>query len=264
MERSPFKVGFIQFDVRSGEVAANLAEAEKHLARLADEGVSMAVLPEMWSCGFDNLNLARHAAGTPKILERLCGLASRLNMVIAGSMPEADDGRIYNTLHLVDADGRIAGAYRKVHLFSVTDEHRYFSPGDRSVVCDTTLGPVGLMICYDLRFPELCRALVLKGANIVVMPAQWPDARIDRWDILAQARAIENQIYVIGANRCGLENTIRFSGHSIIVDPTGTVLAWAPDGDARTGVAVVDPAHQARIREYMPSLKERMPGAYEL
>jgi predicted amidohydrolase len=218
----------------------------------------------MWSCGFDNANLARHAAGTPKILERICGLSARFNMVIAGSMPEADAGRIYNTLHLVDAGGRIAGTYRKVHLFSVTDEHRYFTPGDRCVVCDTTLGPVGLMICYDLRFPELCRALVLKGAKIVVMPAQWPDVRIDRWDILAQARAIENQIYVIGANRCGMENQTVFSGHSIIVDPAGTVLAWAPDGVAQTGVAVVDPAHLERIREKMPSLRERMPQAYDL
>ena len=264
MPAGAFKAGFIQFDVKPGEVSVNLAEAEKHLVHLAGEGAAMAVLPEMWSCGFDNANLARYADGTHRILERICGLASRHRMVIAGSMPEAEEGKIYNTLYLVDADGSIAGSYRKVHLFSITDEHRYFSPGDRNVVCDTVLGPVGLMICYDLRFPELCRALTLKGAGIVVVPAQWPDVRIDRWDILARARAIENQIYLIGANRCGKEKEVRFSGHSIIVDPSGAVLVWAPDGSAQTGSALVDPAHQERIRKAMPSLRERVPQAYEL
>lgn len=264
METGAFKAGFIQFDVRPGEVSANLAEAEKHLERLSGEGAALAVLPEMWSCGFDNANLSRHARETPQVLERIRGLASRHRMVIAGSMPEAEDGRIHNTLYLVDADGSVAGSYRKVHLFSVTDEQRYFAPGDRNVVCDTVLGPVGLMICYDLRFPELCRALTLKGAGIVVVPAQWPDARIDRWDVLAQARAIENQIYLIGANRCGVERKVRFSGHSIIVDPSGAVLAWAPDGGAQVGTALVDPAHRERIRNAMPSLRDRVPGAYEL
>ena len=259
-----FKAGFIQFDTRSGAVSANVAEAERHIAALAGQGVSLAVLPEMWPCGFDNPNLARHARSTPAVLERLSKLSSRHGMVIAGSMPEADSDRIYNTLYVVNAGGDIAGSYRKVHLFSVTEEHRYFTPGRRSVVCDTALGPLGLMICYDLRFPELCRALALRGARVVVVPAQWPDVRIDRWDILAQARAIENQVYVIGANRCGVENRTRFSGHSIIVDPGGEVLAWAPDGDARTGVAALDMDRLRRIREAMPSLRERMPEAYDL
>ena len=263
MTPAMFTAGFIQFDIKSGAVSANVAEAEAHIKRLAEAGAAMAVLPEMWSCGFDNTNLARHAQSTPGILDRLSDLSSRYNMVIAGSMPEADGGRIYNTLYLVNADGSVAGTYRKVHLFSVTEEHKYFSPGTRSVVCNTALGPVGLMICYDLRFPELCRSLVLKGARIVVVPAQWPDVRIDRWDILAQARAIENQVYVIGANRCGRENKTHFSGHSIIVDPGGSVLSWAPDGDTRTGVAAVDFAYLEKIRKKMPSLKERMPEAYD-
>jgi predicted amidohydrolase len=264
MAPASYEAGFVQFDVRTGAVSDNVAEAEVHLARLADAGASLAVLPEMWSCGFDNPNLARHARTTPGILARLSEIASRHRMVIAGSLPEIDDGRIYNTLYLVDADGAIAGAYRKVHLFSVTNEHQYFSAGDRSVVCDTAVGTVGLMICYDLRFPELCRTLALKGARIVVVPAQWPDARIDVWDVLARARAMENQLYIIGANRCGMESKIRFSGHSIIVDPGGSVLAHAPDGDVRTGTGLVDGGRLDRIREKVPALRERMPGAYDL
>jgi len=257
-----FRVGFIQFDILMGEVSGNATEAERHLNHLGDAGIAMAVLPEMWSCGFDNANLVRHAERTPGILDRLSKTAIRHRMVIAGSLPEIAEDRVYNTLYLVDADGRIAGAYRKIHLFSVTGEHKHFCAGTRNVVCDTTLGPVGLMICYDLRFPELCRALALKGAPIVVVPAQWPDIRIEVWDVLARARAMENQIYIIGANRCGVENENRFSGHSIIVDPGGSVLAWAPNGDTRTGTAVVDLLHLERVRKKLPALSDRMPEAY--
>mgnify|MGYP000100223854 CR=1 FL=1 len=264
MAPASFKAGFVQFDVRTGAVADNLAEAEARLAHLADEGAALAVLPEMWSCGFDNANLDQHARRTPEILERLSRLATRHRMVIGGSLPEREGGRIYNTLYLLDADGAVAGAYRKVHLFSVTDEHRYFSAGDRCVVCPTALGPVGLMICYDLRFPELCRTLALQGAWIVIAPAQWPDARIDVWDVLARARAMENQLYIIGANRCGMENNTRFSGHSIIVDPGGRILAHAPGGVPCTGSAVLDQGSLQRIREKVPALEERMPGVYDL
>ena len=149
-----------------------------------------------------------------------------------------------------------------MHLFTGTGEERYFLPGDRSVVCDPAIGPVGLMICYDLRFPEICRTLALKGARIVVMPAQWPRIRISRWDILAQARATENQLYVVGTNRCGRDYDYRYGGHSIIVDPSGEVLAWAGD-EPGTGVAEISFEQLEKVRECMPSLRERVPAAYE-
>ncbi len=257
------KAAYVQLDIRLGDMAANLDSARKDLERLGGDGVKLAVLPEMWSCGFDNRNLAEHARRTPEFLDTLSGIAGRYGMLISGSMPEATEEGIYNTLYLVDADGSVAGTYRKVHLFTGTGEERYFLAGDRSVVCDTSIGPIGLMICYDLRFPEICRVLALKGAQIVVIPAQWPKIRVSRWDILAQARATENQLYVVGANRCGRDYDYQYGGHSIIVDPSGEVLAWAGDEPA-IGVAEISFERLEKVRNHMPSLRERVPTAYEI
>jgi len=101
------------------------------------------------------------------------------------------------------------------------------------VVVETTLGDIGLMICYDLRFTELCRSLVLKGAQMVAVVAQWPAIRVAHWDVLLRARAIENQVFVFGVNRCGKDGALVYGGHSRIVSPWGEVLARAGKGAAR-------------------------------
>lgn len=258
-----FKAGIVQFHVALGNIDANVSLVLQSLDRLGKERAGLAVLPEMWSAGFDHPRLAEHARATPEILDALSRTAARKEMVVAGSLPELADGAVYNTLYVVDADGSLAGAYRKVHLFSVTRENDFFGAGDRSVVCDTLLGRIGLMICYDLRFPELCRSLALNGAQVVVVPAQWPSVRIRRWDILAQARAIENQLFVVGVNRCGIENRTVFGGHSIVVDPSGEVILHAGDKPL-TATAEIDLSRIEKVREFMPSLKERMPDAYDL
>jgi predicted amidohydrolase len=258
-----YKAGFVQIDVKLGDISANLAAVSEQIHLLARQKTDVVVLPEMWSCGFDNKNLKIHAQKTPEMLQTLSSLARRCRMVIAGSMPEFSGDKIFNTLYVFDRDGSVAGFYRKIHLFSVTDEEKYFAAGNRAVVCNTSLGPVGLMICYDLRFPELCRALTLKGAPVVIVSAQWPKIRIRRWDILVQARAIENQIYMIACNRCGTENATRFGGHSLIVDPAGEILEMTGE-EPCVRYAEMDFAHMARIRKAMPSLNERAPHAYEI
>ncbi|WP_207692045.1 carbon-nitrogen family hydrolase [Desulfonema limicola] len=258
-----FRAGFIQFDVKLGMTDENLHTVMKYLDDLEKQDVKLVVLPEMWSCGFDNANLTLHAKRTPEILDILSETASKKDMIITGSIPEISGKSIYNTLYVTDRDGSIAGSYRKVHLFSLTSENKYFTPGDKSIICQTSLGSLGLMICYDLRFPEISRTLTLKGANLIIIPAQWPNVRISRWDILSQARAIENQVYIIGANRCGKENTTQFNGHSIIVDPSGKVLQWAENGNACALWAEIDMDELEQVRTYMPSLEERVPRAYD-
>jgi len=258
-----FKAGFIQFDIKLGMVDKNLKTIMKYLDELEAQGVKLAVLPEMWSCGFDNANLVFHAQKTRDILEVLSDIALKKDMVIAGSMPEISGNSIYNTMYVTDKDGSIAGSYRKVHLFSLTSEDKYFVSGNKNVICRTSLGLLGLMICYDLRFPELSRALTLKGAKLIIVPAQWPQLRISRWDILARARAIENQIFIIGANRCGKEISTQFNGHSIIVDPSGEILQCADNGNACACWAEINMDKLEQVRTHMPSLKERIPEAYD-
>jgi predicted amidohydrolase len=257
------RIGLIQLEVKPGDTDANLAAALTEIAGLAEKKARLAILPEMWSCGFDNSNLARHARQTPMILEKLSEAAVRHNMMIAGSLPEASDNNIYNTLYLIDRDGSLAGSYRKVHLFSLTGEPAFFAPGNQNIVCRTSLGAIGLMICYDLRFPELCRTLTLRGADMVIVSAQWPLIRVPHWNALLQARAIENQIFIAGVNCCGYDGDIQYGGHSQLISPSGHIIAKA-DAHADTRCAEIDFQEIEAVRKKMPCLNERMPEAYEL
>lgn len=261
-ETMKFNAAFVQFDVKVGNVAVNLAVVGHQLEDLAEAGVRLVVLPEMWSCGFDNEHLHLHAAETPRLLEAVSGFARQYGMVVAGSLPEEVGGDICNTLYLVDADGTVMERYRKIHLFTLTGEEKYFIRGASCVVAETRLGRIGLSICYDLRFPELYRTLTLRGAEIVLISAQWPRSRIGRWDILTRARAIENQTFVIAVNRCGRSGETAFGGHSVIVDPAGEVLQMA-DFEPCSKIAEIDLSRVGAVRSHMPCLKERVPGAYE-
>lgn len=261
MENSRLKIGLIQLDVKPSDTDANLAAALTEIAGLAEKKAGLAILPEMWSCGFDNPNLAHHARQTPMILEKLSETAVRHNMMIAGSLPEASDNNIYNTLYLIDRNGSLAGYYRKVHLFSLTREPDFFAPGNQNVVCNSFLGRMGLMICYDLRFPELCRTLTIKGAKMVIVSAQWPLIRIPHWNALLQARAIENQIFIAGVNCCGYDGDIEYGGHSQLISPSGSIVVKAKT-HSDTLCAEIDFEEIEAVRKKMPCLEERVPEAY--
>ncbi len=253
--------GLVQMDVKFADVESNLAAAVDGIGRLADLGVEIILLPELWSSGFDNQKLITHAKQTPAIIERLREKAEDDNIIIAGSLPELSGDRIYNTLYLIDKNGDIAAAYRKIHLFTLTGENKYFAAGNKAVVAKTSIGPVGLMTCYDLRFPELCRSLALQGARIVLVSAEWPLARIDHWNILLKARAVENQIFIIAANMCGRDPDLVYGGCSQIVSPQGVVLAKAENKEFLLS-AEIDMNELAEFRKRIPCLKERVPDAY--
>ncbi|RZB34774.1 MAG: hypothetical protein SRB1_00542 [Desulfobacteraceae bacterium Eth-SRB1] len=255
------KAGLIQFDVKLGDVESNLEVAFQGIDSLGAGKTDIAVLPEMWSCGFDNQKLTVHAEKTGAIIDRLSQAAFRYNMIIAGSLPESSGNNIYNTMYVIDRNGDIAGTYRKIHLFSLTGEDKYFSAGNKAVVCETSIGPVGLMICYDLRFPELCRSLALSQAILVIVSAQWPIGRTRHWDILLRARAIENQIFVIAANRNGKEEGIEYGGHSQFVTPLGDVLDMAKNESCILN-ARLDLSEISEFRNKIPCLDERVPGSY--
>jgi predicted amidohydrolase len=261
MASKVFKAGLIQFDVRLGDVEANLSSVKRRLARLADRGMNLVLLPEMWSTGFANDRLGQLAETTPGVLDQLCQISREMGVAIIGSMPEKRNGGIYNAAYVVDRDGSVLKCYRKIHLFSPTKEDRFFLPGREAVVVKTSLGSIGLMICYDLRFPELCRSLVLKGAQMVAVVAQWPAVRVVHWDVLLRARAIENQVFVFGVNRCGRDGDLVYGGHSRIVSPRGEALAKTGK-KAASLTATVDLSHIEKVREQIPCLRERVPQAY--
>jgi predicted amidohydrolase len=192
-------------------------------------------------------------------------------LVVGSFIEQAADGTRHNTSLVVAPGGEVVATYRKIHLFDCDvpgaefHESAVSSPGLEPVVADTgDLGlRVGLSICYDVRFPELYRVLALAGADVVAVPAAFT-ARTGppHWEVLLRARAIENQVYVVAAGQHGSSGPgLHWHGHSMIVDPWGTVVAQAPAGDAVV-VAEVDLGRAAQVRSVLPSLAARRPVAY--
>lgn len=251
----------IQFNVKLGDVDANLAHARAALRRAADGGAQLAVLPEMWSTGFDYRNLNELALRTEGIVEELLELSRSLKLVICGSLPEPNGSdKVFNTVFLAD-NGRLAGTYRKIHLFSLLGEDRAFAGGNNRLLADTSLGKIGVIICYDLRFPELSRRLAVEGAQVICVPAQWPKPREEHWRTLLRARAIENQLFVVAANACGIVGKLDFFGMSMIIDPKGELLAAAAEEVCEL-VAPLDMEVMAGWRAQIPCFNDRRPELY--
>ncbi len=256
-----FRAGVVQFDIKSGQVETNLNTALGYLEKLACDNVNLAVLPEMFSCSFDNTNLKKHAKATDKVVERLCQFAKKNQMAIAGSLPENKKDQIFNTLVFIGNDGKIKVRYRKMHLFRLTDEHLYYTAGNETVVFDSIFGRIGFMTCYDLRFPELARKLSLQGVQIIIVPAQWPEARKEHWKTLIKARAIENQLFMVCSNRTGKENDLQFPGMSMVVDPIGNVLIQAKNKETCL-YADMDLSLLKNARALMPCMTDRRDDIY--
>lgn len=254
-----FVAAAVQFDIRLGDIESNLSYVSSEIKRLTDNGVRLILLPEMWSTGYAWRKLGTLAEQTPQVLDKLRKISKKA--VLIGSMPEKDGGHLFNTAYVID-NGRVAGKYRKIHLFTPMKEDIFLEPGNRPLLCDTSLGRVGVMICYDARFPELARKLTLEGADMLVIPAEWPHPRLDHWKTILKARAIENQLFVIAANRCGKQGMVKFCGNSMIISPWGESIGEA--GEEVTSVtAEVDLALVQKYRSDMPALKSRRPEYYQ-
>jgi predicted amidohydrolase len=246
----PCQGGFLQFDVKQGDPEHNLAAVRQGLASLATSSPGLVVLPEQWGAGFDYQRIEEHAIQTPNLLEAVKEQADRYKINIAGSLPEREEMegrvRIFNTLYIVGPSGEV-GAIRKQRLFAPMDEDKFFAAGIDSEPVLTDLGLLAGVVCFDLRFPELARTQLARGAQLLLVSAQWPAARRNHWRILLQARAIENQVFVIACNRCGTTDETEFGGHSMIVGPDGTILAEAGDQPSAMMVSL-DPDLLAKTR----------------
>jgi deaminated glutathione amidase len=253
------------------DLSANLEAAERLVREAADQGAQLVALPENFAYLRREGGEFPHAQGVDgEIIGRVRELARALRVrILAGSIAEKlpGDARVHNTSVLLSPEGRIEAVYRKIHLFDVDLEAqgggRYtesasVAPGAEVVVAQTDIGGVGLSICYDLRFPELYRAMAARGAQWIAVPSAFTrETGRDHWEVLVRARAIENQAFVLAPAQCGRHNETRSShGRSLIVDPWGIALAQLGD---RPGVAVAecDLEELARIRARLPALEHR-------
>ncbi len=217
--------GYLQFEVVSGDPEANLAALRRGLDGLAASRPALVAAPEMWACGFDYPRMSEHSRRTPELLDSLTGIARSNDLMLAASLPEADGDRIYNTMFLVGPDG-VAGRHRKSRLFAPMGEDRFFVAGEEPEIWATPMAAVAPLVCFELRFPELARNPVARGAEIILVSAQWPGVRIDQWELLLKARAVENQAFVVAANASG-HGEDEPGGHSRVIGPDGRVLAAA-------------------------------------
>ncbi|MFQ5646811.1 MAG: carbon-nitrogen family hydrolase [bacterium] len=216
----------------------------------------LIVLPELWLSGYDFPHIrSRSRADFEQELDRLSGFARHSGCYFsAGSVGERAEGNFFNTSYLFDPGGKIIGKYRKQKLFPLMDEPEMFKPGGDSPVFDTPLGKIGVLICYDLRFPELAREMVAQGAQIMIFPSEFPHPRLHHFRTLLLARAIENQVFVLAANRCGADSSLSFCGHSSIIDPWGNVMAEA-GAEEEIISAVIDLDLATEVRRKIPALE---------
>jgi len=251
----------LQFRIDIGDVPVNRDRAVGWIHEAAKRGAKLCVLPEMWSTGFAEDRLLSLCGTTPGILHELRTLASSLRIVITGSLPERVGRSVYNTMHLINATGVVTGEYRKAHLFTPSGKDLWFRRGMSAGVINTDAGPVGPLICYDLRFPELSRKYFLEGASVFCVCAQWPAVRASHWDILTAARAVENQAYVVAANAVGFSGSFHYSGGSVIVSPFGERLAILGEEEG-VAIGIIDPAAAEEIRRRIPCREDRNTKVY--
>lgn len=254
-QRDPFpQVGFLQFEIVQGDIRRNLEQVKDGLARLQASPGSLIALPEMWATGFVYEKLAELCKAVPELLEELEALAVSHGVVLAGSLPEkkneGEGGGLYNTLFFSGIGDGGSHGISKQHLFSFWKEDDWFCSGKRPkpiAIDDNSLA--GGLVCYDLRFPEAAQLQCRQGADLLLMSAQWPLARIEQWKILLQARAIENQVFIVAANACGRWEGLQMGGHSLVVAPDGEILEEAGE-EAGSALVVLN-------WEVMRELKER-------
>jgi predicted amidohydrolase len=239
-------------------------ELRSHAAEVvrAQAGADLVVLPELWPQGgftYDRWTDSAEPLLGPTY-EAIAAAARDIDThVHLGSIIERDDdGRLYNTSMLLGRNGSLLATYRKIHLFGFSEgEPALLTAGKEPVVAETELGRIGLATCYDLRFPELFRALIDRGAEVVVIPAAWPQVRVEHWTVLARARAIEDQVVVVACGTGGTQAGKAMGGHSAVIDAHGNVLAEAGDGEEALTVDV-DLAAARDWRTKFPVLADRV------
>lgn len=258
MSRRRFEVACLQVG-SLGRAPEMRRESAVQLIEAA-AGADLIVLPELWTVGyfaFDDYDEAAEPLEGATL--HALGQAAR-NVgayVVVGSFVERSSHGLHNTLAVLGPNGALLGSYRKVHVFGYgSRESQLVAAGDTPVLIPTPLATLGLAICYDLRFPELFRSLVDRGAEVFVIPSAWPDARRSHWQVLLRARAIENLAYVVACNGCGDADGVELAGRSAVIDPWGEIVAEA--GIAATVLrATLDLERLIACRLEFPALADR-------
>ncbi|QQS48259.1 MAG: carbon-nitrogen family hydrolase [Acidobacteriota bacterium] len=250
------KTLILQLDIAWEDKPANHARVVEMLDAARPEPETLVVLPEMFDTGFSMNVPAIHDSETHETESFLRQLAADYHIkLVAGLVTLGSEGRGFNQCLVITPDGNEAARYSKLHPFTLGGESDNYHKGDDVVVVDCGEFKLSPFICYDLRFPEIFRRAVVRGANLFTVIANWPAVRVEHWTTLIRARAIENQAYVIGVNRSGSDPMLVYPGSSLIADPLGRVIAELGPGESSFS-AEIDLESLLEIRKTLPFLAD--------
>lgn len=258
------KIACLQMDVLPEQPDANFERAARLIRRAMEQNPDVLVLPETWNTGFfPKIEPHRFCdRDLARVKREIGALAKELGVnIVAGSVSNLRSGKLYNTACVFDRQGECVAEYDKTHLFTPSGEDTVYEKGEH--LCTFLLDDVrcGIIICYDLRFPELTRGMCLPGMDVLFMPCQWPKRRISHLRTLTAARAIENQMFVVCCNACGTAGDAVCGGNSAIIDPLGETLALAAETEEIITADCNTEVLQG-IRSSIPVFRDRRPEIY--
>lgn len=255
------KVALGQIDLALGDKKMNLEKASKFAAMASSKGVDIICYPEYLTTGYASEKIDKLAESVPgPSTEKLQSISKENNICIVASLIEVFERQNYNTCIFIDQEGKLIGKHRKVHLFYT--EPKYFQRGNEYKTFDTKFGKVGLMICYDTIFPEVARALALEGAEIIFIPANWPEPFVSQWLLATSARALDNQVWVVAANRIGTDGTFTYFGKSRVVDPYGNSVVECSSNNEEMSIAKIEPKKSEEFKNIVNFLQDRQTKTY--
>lgn len=256
-------VALIQMDICLGEPAANRDKVVELMDKAMSKHPDVIVLPELWTTGYDLPRLKEIAEPNQGETETILSQFAKQYHVnlVAGSIAKKTEAGITNSLVVFNSVGEKISQYNKTHLFRLMDEEKYLIAGNEKGLFQIDDTPCGGVICYDIRFPEWVRVHTLAGAEILFIPAEWPIQRIDHWQTLLRARAIENQCFIVACNRVGNDLNNTFGGHSQVIGPWGEIIAEAST-EEEILYATLDLAQVNKIRETIPVFEDRRQDLY--
>lgn len=227
-----YKIAMLQFEIKMNDEKVNFRKAEEMLEKAYSNDAEIAILPEMWNVGFfptENLEKSADKKGE-KTLKFLKMAARKYKMhIIGGSVAIKENKNFFNRSYIVNKKGELVSFYDKLHCFSPSGENKFFSSGNKISFFKLGKLKAGIVICYDIRFPETVRRTALQKIDILFVVAAWPSKRKEHWEILNRARAIENQIFLCAVNQCGTSGKTLYAGNSMLINPFGNLIVKADE-----------------------------------
>ena len=266
---STTRLALVQFEAKLCDTVANTKKACDMIAEAGKNGADLVILPELFSTGYELNIVGPHIAEMAETTDgptvsALCKAARDAHCyVVAGiALVYELTGVVYNSAVVIDREGNLLGTYDKQHLWAL--ERYYFRTGNHTPVFDTDFGRIGIMICYDMGFPEVARMLTLQGADLLICPSAWCAQDMDVWNINAPARALENSCYLAAVNRYGVEDQLVMPGHSMVCNPRGHVIDHLEEEAEGILYSDIDLGTVSDFRQVSPYLRDRRPDLYDI